>query len=482
MKQILLSALLLLSLLGRSQPPLAQRLDSLTQAYAENGFHGVILVAKNNQVLFEKGYGYANFDRRLPHTPATLFKTESVGKMFTATAILQLVEAGKLQLSQTVADLLPALRIRNATRITVDHLLKHTSGLQSPWDHPQWRFGKAYSTAELMKVVEEVPLAFDTPGQRMHYSNSGYCVLGWIVEKISGLSFDRYLQTHFFSPLNMTSIRHLNDTLMPVQGGAQPYRLVSSKRWVTLNRTLGPKAGAAGGWLSTAHDLYRFVQALNNGTLLKPETLQMMRTANNTAPKDSAFRYYAYGLETFANGAVPGATLYGHNGGGAGFSIDAFVDAQSGYIVVSCTNLHQNSRPIAYNYFRAALGQPLSPVAKLQTVKVYDLVDSIGLAAFLHNDSESFASLGIKPNPRLLLDLSEAADVLNDTAAAAQWLALAQRRFPQDGFVWMTSGDRQAGRGNKAEARSLFEKARTIAETAKDERMLQAVKEKLAAL
>ena len=113
------------------------RFDSLTAVYEKNGYHGVIHVAKGNQVIYEKAYGYANFDRKIPHTNETVFKTESVGKMFTATAILQLVESNKLALTQTVKDLLPELNIKNPYKITVNMMLKHTSGLQSPWDHPK---------------------------------------------------------------------------------------------------------------------------------------------------------------------------------------------------------------------------------------------------------------------------------------------------------------------------------------------------------
>jgi CubicO group peptidase (beta-lactamase class C family) len=465
-----------------AQTTLTQRFDSLTQAYARNGFHGVVLVAKADTVLYEKAYGYANFERKIPHNVNTLFKTESVGKMFTATAILQLVESGKLSLSQTVKDLLPELAIRNADKITVDQLLRHTSGLQSPWDHPQWVFKKDYSKAELVKIVEEVPLAFDVPGTRMYYSNSGYCVLGWIVEKLSGQAFDKYLQEHFFSPLQMTTTRHLNDTAMPVQTGAQPYRIVSSKRHILFSRGIGPKAGAAGGWISTARDLYRFVQALHSGRLLNPSALEIMRTANGAAPKDSAYRFYAYGLESFVNQQVKGASLYGHNGGGAGFSIDAFFEAQSGYTVVSCTNLYQNSRPIMYNYFRAALEQPLQPVMRPLAIRVYDLMDSVGTENFFSAEKAHLAALGVKPQPGFFADMSDAMDAAGDSTGAGRWLLLGRQYFPEDGFLLLVSGDLEISRGNKAGAKAFFDKAKTIAERTKDDRMLQAAKEKTAAL
>ncbi|HWJ26649.1 MAG TPA: serine hydrolase domain-containing protein, partial [Flavisolibacter sp.] len=169
-----------------AQNSLTRRLDSLTSVYESNNYHGVILVAKGGQVLFQKGYGMANFEKGIKQTPGTLFKMESTGKMFTATAIMQLVEQGKLRLDQTLKELLPQLSIKNADQITVQHLLRHTSGLMSPWDHPQWNFKKVYTKEELMKIVTEVPLVFDQPGKSWFYSNSGYFILGWIIEKVSG--------------------------------------------------------------------------------------------------------------------------------------------------------------------------------------------------------------------------------------------------------------------------------------------------------
>lgn len=465
-----------------AQPDLRQRFDSLTAAYEQAGYHGVVLVAKDDKVLYQKGYGYANFDTKLPHRPSTLFKTESVGKMFTATAVLQLVEKGQLRLNQTVKEVLPELPVSNAEKITVDQLLKHTSGLQSPWDNPAWRFKKEYTRQELVKIIAEVPLAFDTPGKEMYYSNSGYYILGWMIEKITGKPYDTYFQETFFAPLGMTATRHLNDSIMPALTGAQPYSIINSKRFVVLDETVGPKASPAGGWISTAMDLHRFVQALNSGRLLNHATLQVMRTANGTNPTDSAYRYYAYGLETYINQLIPGANLYGHNGGGAGFSIDAFVEPQSGYNVISCTNLYQNSRPIMANYFRMALGKSLQPVKKPVSVRLYDLIDSIGMENFAKKDKDYFDQLGIQPHPGVYVQLSEAMNQAGDKRLCSQWLAHARKHYPEEGFLWVVSGDHEFGLGNTMEAKVFFEKALELGEKKADARVVTAAKEKLKTL
>lgn len=455
------------------------RFDSLTAVYQKSGYHGVILVAKGDTVLYTKAYGLANFEKKIPHTPTTLFKTESVGKMFTATSILQLVESGKLRLDQTVKELLPDLRIPSADKITVHHLLTHTSGMQSPWDHPQWSFKKAYSRAELQKVIEEVPPVFDTPGKEMFYSNSGYVVLGWIIEKVSGEPYEQYFQKHLFSPLGMTATRQLGDTVMPQKTGAQPYRVLNSKKYISMGDVVGPQALAAGGWISTVGDLYKFMAALYGGRLLKPETWTLMRTANGNAPKEGFYRYYAYGLETFSNMWLPDRAIYGHNGGGAGFAVDAYVEPVSGTIVVSCTNLYQNSRPITANYFKAALGQPLMPVTVPTTMALYDKVQELGIDAFAAKGKEAFQSMGLQPDPGMFAQVGDAMDAAGDGETSVKWMTLGRTLFPEEGYLYLLSGNSYAGKGEKGEAKKMYETARLLAEKKGDGRLLREAERKL---
>ena len=468
-----------LALNGVAQPVGTARMDSLTTTYEKAGYHGVILVAKGDSVLYSDAYGLANFEKKIPHTTATVFKTESVGKMFTAVSILQQVEAGRLRLDQTVKELLPGLKIANAEKITVHHLLTHTSGMQSPWDHPKWTFKKEYSRAELETIIAEVQPVFDTPGKEMYYSNSGYTVLGWILEKVSGKAFDRYFQDHLFTPLKMTATRHLMDTVMPEKTGAQPYRVLNSKKYISMGETVGPRAGAAGGWISTVGDLHRFVAALYGGRLIRPETWKLMQTANGTAPTQETYRYYAYGLETFANMWLPGATVYGHNGGGAGFAVDAYVEPVSGTIVVSMTNLYQNSRPIAANYFKAVLDKPLMPVTRPPAIALYDKIVEGGIDAFIAGEKEVFKSLGIQPNPGLFAQVSEAMEAGGDKDTRVKWMALARNYYPEEGFLYMLSGDSFLGAGNKPDARKMYESARALAQKKGDQRLLQAAEGKL---
>lgn len=465
-----------------AQDAVSKRLDSLTSEYEQNGYHGVILVAKGDKILFQKPYGYANFEKKIKHTNETLFKSESVGKMFTAVSVMQLVEKGKLSLDQTVKELLPRLQLKNADKITVHHLLTHTSGMQSPWDHPDWKFKKVYTRDEMIKIITEVPPVFDNPGKEMFYSNSGYTVLGWIIEAVTGKDFDEYFQENIFTPLGMNGLRHLNDTLMPVENGAQPYRILSSSKYIYMGETVGPRASPAGGWITTAMDLYKFMAALYSNKLLKPSTLELMKTANNTKPKDSSYRFYAYGLETFVNLWMPDVFIMGHNGGGAGFSVDAYLEANTGTIIISCTNLYHNSRPIAANYFKAALGRNILPVEGQVSVKIYDLIEKKGIDEFIANEKENFALLNVKPEVRLFANISDAMETAKDFKTMTKWLELGRKYFPEEGFIYVLSGDSYMKIGNKQDAKKMYETAKELGTKKKDERLLQAVTQKLGQL
>jgi CubicO group peptidase (beta-lactamase class C family) len=469
-------------LAGQAQTSLQKRLDSLTTSYEQNGYHGVILVAKGDEVLYQKGYGLANIDKNIKHTPNTLFKTESVGKMFTAVSILQLVESGKLQLSQTVKELLPGTKLKNADKITVHQLLNHTSGLKSPWDSPKWSFKKDYTHEQLVQLIEELPLAFDEPGKEMFYSNAGYIVLGWIIQKKTGLAFDQYFQKHIFSKLGMTHTRHLMDTIMPIANGAQPYRIISSKKHMQMDETVGSKSSAAGGWVSTTGDLHKFMAALYQHRLIKPQTWEMMRTANGNQPKDSTFRFYAYGLETYINQLIPGVSLYGHNGGGAGFSIDAFVDPATGYIVTSCTNLYQNSRPIMVNYLKAALNKPLQAVTKSARVLLFDLIEQKGIDSILVNGSTYFKQLNINPHPGFIAQIGDDFLAINDQHSWSKWMEFGISLYPKEAFLLVIQGDGHLKLQDKKAAIKSYEAAKALATTNNDQRALQAADEKLKAL
>jgi D-alanyl-D-alanine carboxypeptidase len=177
----------------------------LSEAYPRGEPGAVVRVAKAGVVLLEKGYGFADVGRKLPATPDTVFRLASVTKAFTGTAVLMLVERGAITLDDPVTKHLPSSP--PAWRdVTVRHLLSHTSGLPNYLDRPnsmEWA-AREYTVQQLIDSFKDWPAVF-APGERSTYSNSNYVLLGAIIEKVSGMPFDRFVETSIFAPLGMTA-------------------------------------------------------------------------------------------------------------------------------------------------------------------------------------------------------------------------------------------------------------------------------------
>ena len=227
-----------------------QQVDALFAVIAgQDAPAASVLVLRSGKVLLEKGYGYANLEHRVPNTPETKFRLGSVTKSFTALAILQLFDAGKLRLDDPIGKYLADAP--HGDQITVRHLLTHTSGVRS-------------SASD--------PLEF-TPGERINYSNTGYKLLGKIVEAVSGTSWEDYLQAHVFAPAGMrdTGCDHAARLLPHRSAG---YFFDGKSGYLNVPpEDIFQTAGAAGALYSTVEDIARFQEALSSSKLLKAETL-----------------------------------------------------------------------------------------------------------------------------------------------------------------------------------------------------------------
>ncbi len=182
-----------------------QSIDTLLAAtYPPNGPGAAVILVKDGQVLHRKGYGLANVELNVPIQPETVFKVGSVTKQFTAVSILMLAEEGKLALSDPIEKFLPEYPT-HGHRITIEHLLTHTSGIKSYTSLPEWppTFGKDYTVAELIESFKYKPMDF-APGMRYAYNNSAYFLLGAIIAKLSGGTYEEFLQKHIFDPLGMS--------------------------------------------------------------------------------------------------------------------------------------------------------------------------------------------------------------------------------------------------------------------------------------
>jgi CubicO group peptidase (beta-lactamase class C family) len=244
-------------------------LDAYVQSYvALNQFNGAVLVAQDGRVALKKGYGMANFEWSIPVTPDTRFRLGSITKQFTSMLVLQLVEEGKLSLDAKLTDVLPYYRKDAGGTVTIHQLLNHTSGIPSYTDLPNF-FQKQGRTAlplkELVTTLCSGDLQFE-PGSKFLYNNSGYVILGAVIEQVTGKPYEQVLQERILDPLGMkaTGYDH-SETLISKRATGYQSTAGGLRNADFLDMSLPYAAGAL---YSTVEDLYLWDQALYGTKLL----------------------------------------------------------------------------------------------------------------------------------------------------------------------------------------------------------------------
>jgi CubicO group peptidase (beta-lactamase class C family) len=286
---------------GRAQALDKARLDQFFDRLAEkNKAMGTLVIAKDGEVLYSRsiGYGQVNGAERKPLTAASKFRIASVTKMYTAVMILQLVEEGKLKLTDTLDAFVP--QVPNAAKITIGHLLAHRSGIPNVRpDQVPWKPGDAVTKDEMLaQIVKGVP-EFE-PGTKNSYSNSGYFLLGLILEKVTGKSYARALDERIISRIGLTDTSLATGRIDVTRGEAQTY-VWAGAEW-KLSFETHPSIPRQ--LISTPADMAQFVQALFDLKLISRESLDQMK-----AIKDGD----GMGMTTFT---FAGKTFYGETGGG----------------------------------------------------------------------------------------------------------------------------------------------------------------------
>lgn len=285
-------------------------MDQIIQSYvAEHKFMGAALVARGSEVLFNKGYGSADLEWNIPNTPNTKFRLGSVTKQFTAASILLLEERGKLSVSDPVKKYMPDAPAA-WDKITIYNLLTHTSGIPNFTSFPEYAKLEPFAATptELVARFRDKPLEF-VPGEKWNYSNSGYVLLGYLVEKISGTNYEKFVRENIFTPLGMKDSGYDSNSAV-VQRRAQGY--VPGKNGYEhagfIHMSIPHGAGAL---YSTTEDLLKWEQGLFGGKLLQAASLEKM-----TKPFLSN---YAFGLQVETAG---GRKVIEHGGGIEGFNTE----------------------------------------------------------------------------------------------------------------------------------------------------------------
>lgn len=302
---------------------------------AADRFAGTVLVMKKGKTLFSGAYGLADRDKKAPNALDTRFRIGSMNKMFTATAILQLVQAGKIKLTDALEKYLPDYPNQDvASKVTIHHLLTHTGGTGDI-------FGPEYDAHRLeLKTLDDYvtlygkrSLRFE-PGSRWEYSNYGMLLLGVVIERVSGRSYYDYVAQKIFKPAGMTRSGSEPES-RDVPGRSTGYMHPPGKaEWVPNTDTLPYRGTSAGGGYSTVEDLLRFAQALMSNKLLDAEHTQLLITGKVNAVGSVQ---YAYGFEDARKPDGTGAV--GHGGAAPGMNGELRIFPKSGYAVAVLANL-----------------------------------------------------------------------------------------------------------------------------------------------
>jgi len=299
--------------------------EHVAETGGPDAFSGAVLVAHRGHVLFDQARGMADSAKQIPNTPDTQFCLGSMNKMFTAVAILQLVQQGKLSLDTPIATHWPDYPNHElAAHVTIRELLNHTGGTGDIFT-PDYEAHRVETRilADYVKLFGSRPVTYE-PGTRFEYSNYGFILLGRIIEIVSGEPYQSYVREHIYLPAGMlhTDSRPESDHVVD-----QAIGYTHSSAGLVPNTTQMPWSGtSAGGGYSTVHDLFLFAQALQSAKLLKPELLQEATKGSPVRPD------YGMGFYVLPDGG------YGHGGGAPGINGELHILPLSGYILVALAN------------------------------------------------------------------------------------------------------------------------------------------------
>lgn len=262
---------------AKNEKSLESQVDAYVKPYLEiGGFNGSVLIAKHGEVLLSKGYGFANYELNVPNTPQTKFHIASVSKPFTAAAIMMLQERGLLAVSDPLAKFIPDYP--NGDKITIHHLLTNTSGIPNINNFPEYAaWSKFTHTPEdLIEKFKNKPLDFE-PGERGYReSNGNYNLLAYIIEKLSGMSYGRFLEENIFAPLKMHDTGHdaLPEAILKNRAnGYVPVGISELENAPYINWTIKTGNGSI---YSTVEDLYKWDRSLYTEKILKKATIEKM--------------------------------------------------------------------------------------------------------------------------------------------------------------------------------------------------------------
>jgi CubicO group peptidase (beta-lactamase class C family) len=437
-----------------------EKLDELLNLYTEYGlFNGSVLIAEKGEVFYKKGFGLANMEWGIPNQSDTKHRLGSITKQFTSMLIMQLVEQDILKLDVPISTYLPDYPKPNGDIITIHHLLTHTSGTPNYTSFPNFMKDKSrepYSPEEFMKVFADSTLQFK-PGEKFAYSNSGYFLLGVIIEKVTGKSYEQVLQDNILSPLKMdnTGYDH-HATILKNRASGYQKNGSSYRNAPYLDMSI---PYAAGSLYSTVEDLYLWDQALYTNQLLSKENMELLFA--NHIPAFGG--HYGYGWSTgkmvIGNSGDSVKTI-GHGGGINGFNTLITRIPSDKNLIVLFNNtggaaLNEISKAICGIIYNKAYDMPKKSLA-------YSLLNDIeeeGIDAALIRNEEYIASDNYSLKEGEMNSVGYQLLQSGKVKEAIEVFKLTVKAFPKSANAYDSLGEAYMEDGNKEKAVENYKKS-----------------------
>ena len=389
--------------------PLLSKVFSLDEPGAS------VIVVKEGRTLFRQGYGMANLELEVKIKPEMVFRLGSITKQFTAAAILMLEEEGKLSVTDSITKHLPSYPTQGHT-ITIEHLLTHTPGIVSYTGIQGYfreKIKRDLRTDQLLGVFKDLPAEFP-PGTKWKYNNSGYVILGAIIEKISGQSYAEFIQSRVFQPLGMTQSHYGGNQIIPnrVAGYSWNNDHYDNAQYLSMTQP-----HAAGSLLSTVDDLARWYAALESNQLISAESFKRMQTPFSLT--DGSATNYGYG---FFTGILKSDPMIFHGGGIPGFVTYSLFLPEKNIVVAILTNRTGKGPRLDLMAQRIAAIAINNPFKEWAKKKVSDTIRRRYVGEYIDAHSRSY-SLEVK-NGGLYLKLPDGSGFHGHPASDSEFFSM----------------------------------------------------------
>ena len=426
------------------------QLDELIGKYTEYGqFNGSVLVAEKGKIIYKKGFGQANMEWNIPNQSDTKHRLGSVTKQFTSMLIMQLVQQGKLKLDVPISTYLPDYPKANGDQITLHHLLTHTSGIPNYTDFPNFFKNKGrnpYSPTEFVTYFADSTLEFK-PGEKFAYSNSGYFLLGVIIEKVTGKTYEQVMQENILTPLKMnnTGFDHHATILKNRATGYEK----NGGDYINAQYLDMSVPYAAGSLYSTVDDLYLWDQALYTNQLLQKENMDLLFTKH--IQDGGGFYGYGWGIRKMPVGNTKDSvSIIAHGGGINGFNTMLTRIPADKNLIVLLNNtggapLNKISSAIAGIIYSKPYAMPKKSLADLVLKEIKEKGIASGLEQYQKLKTSEIYSI----NEGELNDAGYQLLQSGKVKEAIEIFKLNVESFPKSGNVYDSLGEAYLKDGNK---------------------------------